>query len=315
VPLHFSAANAGSTLVIVGTRKPFESGQAPPDLGPHAKGHLRTVRVAFQKLDALKRANSSAAHAGQRGHVAPAKIGTAKLLRLIAHDLTNPISGILAASQYLLEDAAHLLDSQQCMLLKSIETSSEFALQFIDSMLELHLIKSGKLRLNLQPVDVHKLVAESVSIFRRRAESKRIALHFRTAGPVPVLHLDCQRMMQALAALVRNEMECLEPDGAVEVTLDARDKSVMITIAGDGMRRSGGLTKSSVERNGGAKGSLNEVRTALVLSAVSRIVGAHRGSVRTENPLGGPRTFSITLPVPRQRTQRPKSSSKRGAGA
>src|SRR5262245_58409082 len=68
-------------------------------------------------------------------------IDRARLLGIAAHDLRNPISGILTASQYLLDDAASSLEAEHVALLQSIESSSRFMLRLIEDMLEISTIE------------------------------------------------------------------------------------------------------------------------------------------------------------------------------
>jgi K+-sensing histidine kinase KdpD len=296
IPLFFSAASSGAQLVIVATRARFEPGLPPPG----APRHVRSMRTAFRKLDALSRKQAaSSSPIRKRRPLKSDGASTAQLLRLIAHDLTNPISGILAASQFLREDAGHLLDVHQATLLKSIESSSEFALQFIENMLELHLVKSAKLHIRPQPTDVAKLVAECTESFRARAAHKRITLESKSVGPAPIVELDRQRGAQAIGALIRNELECLEPGSTVQVTVTGRKDGAEVTISGEGIRPSTGAVKAILEEIRGApsKGGLNEIRTALTLSAVSRIVEAHHGSVRKEDRQAGGPTFTVCFPA------------------
>src|SRR5215472_17638194 len=95
-----------------------------------------------------------------------------RLIRLLAHDLRNPVSGILAASQCLIEDASPLLDSQQVTLLRSIESSSGLMLRLIEDMLEVAYAGSGKSRLRLRAADISRIVDQSVAYHSPQAEAR-----------------------------------------------------------------------------------------------------------------------------------------------
>ena len=311
VPLFFSAATSGATLVIIATRDRFETGHSLPDLAADTASNARSVTVALRKMEALQRANTRSTHAvSQRHRTAGRQVGTSQVLRLVAHDLANPISGVLAASQFLQEDVGHLLDVHQAALLRSIESSSEFALQFIESVLELHSIPSSKFNLQLQPTDMARVASECVDHLRRRAENRRIAVELQTIGAPPALPLDRRRITQAISALVRNEVECLEPGSTVKVTVAAQDDGVEIAIHSRPPQPASGTLRSIREevRGSPSKKTLNQIRTDLSLSAVSRIVKAHRGRIRDEEQPTGSSTFRITLPVsPQTRKVRSRS--------
>jgi len=312
VPVYFSGATSGPTVVIIVTRHRFEAGQFPPNLDPASAEHLRRMRIAFQKLKTLKqvRADSTDTAPGMR------HIGTADLLRLIAHDVTNPMSGVLAASQYLLEDEARVLDPQQRMLLRLIETASEYVVRFVESIVELQIIRSGKLRVHLQPFNLGRVVEDVISSYRRRAEGKRVRLELRTEGPVPIVDLDHQRLTQALAAVVRNELECRPPGGTIRITLAEQGTAAAITIARQQEGPKGQPAPAAAKPISRApKRGLNEIRTAFTLSAVSQIVEAHRGQIRQEERLGEDPAFIITLPLAARRTRKRKASLQEAGGA
>jgi len=295
-------------VVIVGTRNRFEAAEIPPNLDSASAEHLRRMRIAFQKLDTLRqvRADSAAAAPGSR------RIGTTELLRLFAHDVTNPVSGILTASQFLLEDAARVLDPQQCMLLHLIEASSQYVLRFIEGVVELQMVQSRKVQVQLQPVNLGRVVEEAISGYRRRAEGKRIRLESQTVGPPPIVEVDRQRMTQALAALVRNELECQQPGGTLNITVAKLDTSVSITIAREPAVPNGPGGHTALELPSRTpKRGLNEIRTAYTLSAVSKIVEAHRGRIGMEERLEGGPAFVITLPLGARRLSPQKPSPRK----
>jgi signal transduction histidine kinase len=66
--------------------------------------------------------------------VARPKIRSQEAARKMAHDLQNPISGILAATQYLIEDAGPNLENHHLIALKAIEASGFRLLRLIDNL-------------------------------------------------------------------------------------------------------------------------------------------------------------------------------------
>jgi signal transduction histidine kinase len=119
-------------------------------------------------------------------------------------------------------------------------------------------------------------------------------------------------MTQALAALVRNELECQQPGGTLNITVAKQDTTVSITIAREPTTPNGQAGHAALELPFRApKRGLNEIRTAYTLSAVSKIVEAHRGRIHTEErPEGGP-AFVITLPLGARRVSPQKSSPRK----
>jgi K+-sensing histidine kinase KdpD len=217
--------------------------------------------------------------------------GQIRLIRVLAHDLRNPISGILAASQWLIEDAAPLLDSQQITLLRSIESSSDLMLRLIEDMLEVAQAGSGKSRLRLRPTDVSRVVDQTAAIHQPLAETKNIRLKVRRDDVVPPVNLDRLKITQALNALLTNVVRCSPPGGQIEVDVAARPKRVVIAVRHVG---SGDAVRNPDSTAGSPKLGARQAST-LTLSAVRLIVERHGGSIRMEKGATHP-AFILTLP-------------------
>jgi len=297
-PLYFSASKSGKTVVVVASRSRFRPRQPLPTLSGRAARHTRTIQHAIRRLDVLSSAREHIKEKTRAKGSPQAKSLAAQLLRVVAHDLRNPLGGILSASQFLLEDAGPALDRHQATLLRSIESSSEHALQYVEDMLELHSIEAAKLVLRPQSTDVGEIAAECVATYAERARSRRVELEAKTVGAPVIVNLDRRRVMQATRALIRNELQCLEPGGRIEVTVSTRNDKVSIGVTTRGARPAAGGVKAILERMRAtpSKGGLNEARTALTIAAVKRIVEAHGGSLQRENRGPGDVTFTILLP-------------------
>jgi K+-sensing histidine kinase KdpD len=219
--------------------------------------------------------------------------GPSRLIRVLAHDLRNPISGILAASQCLIEDASSVLDSQQMTLLRSIESSSDLMLRLIEDMLEVAQAGSIRSRLRLRRTDISRLVDQTAAFYRPMAEAKNIQLTVRRNGEVPPIDLDPIKITQVLNALLANVVRCSPPRGQIELDLTARPKRVVIA----GGHVGPGETARSPEMNGLYRRSSQEAST-LTLTAVRLIVEGHGGAVRVQKSAVNP---AFTLALPRSR--------------
>jgi K+-sensing histidine kinase KdpD len=219
--------------------------------------------------------------------------GPNRLIRVLAHDLRNPISGILAASQCLLEDASAVLDSQQMTLLRSIESSSDLMLRLIEDMLEVAQAGSIKSRLKLRRTDVSRLVDQTAAFYRPMAEAKNIRLTVHRNGVVPPIDLDPVKIAQVLNALLANVVRCSPPCGQIELGVTIRPKRVVIA----GGHAGPGETARNPELNGLYRRSSQEAST-LTLAAVRLIVEGHGGAVRVQKSALNP---AFTLALPRSR--------------
>jgi K+-sensing histidine kinase KdpD len=307
IPLFFSAAMTTRGIVIIGMKHPVASVRMPNGLLQAAVVNPETLAPSLQEIGVRKQAKTRARRrlrselsrfkelmASRQETTGRAKSDRAAqihLLRTLAHDLRNPISGILAASQYLIEDASSSLDSQQLTLLRSIESSSGLMLRFIENLLELWAAGFGRPALHLKSTDITRLVDHSVAIHRPLAQARNTQLKVKRDEVVPHLYLDPLKMTHAINAVLTNAVRSSTSGSDIELTIAARPESVVITVRSVGPAEPVEHPKADT---GSARRRARET-TALTLTAVRRIVEAQGGSVRVQNPVGRP-AFTLTIP-------------------
>jgi signal transduction histidine kinase len=224
-------------------------------------------------------------------------------IRMLAHDLRNPISGILAASQCLLEDAALFLDGPHVTLLRAIESSSGLLLHLIEDMLEVARADSGRLRLRLRPADVTKLVQTSLQIQRARADARNIRLSMTRDEEVPRVEIDPPKLRWALNALLANTIRSSEPGGEIEIHVSAQRKNVVIAV-----RHAGTGTPARTDARSGSSRRGRDQASALTVSTARLIVEGHGGTIRVNQKS----TPSYTLTLPRFQAGLSKAASSGG---
>jgi signal transduction histidine kinase len=130
-----------------------------------------------------------------------------QILGMLAHDLRNPLTGILNASDLVLKEASGLLAESDLTLLQAIQSSSRFMLRLIDDMLEISTIESGKLRLDRKLTDILSLIQQNLSLNRRLAEHKQISIDVIASRALPRISIDPHKIYQVMDNLVTNAIK------------------------------------------------------------------------------------------------------------
>jgi signal transduction histidine kinase len=210
----------------------------------------------------------------------PAKMdNSSRLMGIAVHDLRNPISGILTATQYLLEDAGHVLEQEHIALLQSIESASHLLLRLVEDMVEIAAIESGDLRLNLQPTDVVALLNKYLLLNRFRADLKQVRVEVLAPEAVPTVDLDSLKISRVIDTIVSDAIKSSPPGSRIEIHIASEGEQAVVSVKDDGETE---LTPAS--------------------PVVIRIVEGHGGSIRIEpaNPHGITRVLTLPLSKPRQ---------------
>lgn len=219
-----------------------------------------------------------------------------KFLGMAAHDLRNPIGGILGYSELLLEEP---LDEETATVVRKIQSSSQFMLRLLNDLLDLSQIESGKLELRKEPTDLEALVTQNVELNRILAHKKRITIDLRSEPGLPPLEIDPAKVEQVLSNLISNAVKYSHPDTTVTVTVERREGDVLVAVRDQGQgipaeelhKVFQEFQKTSVQSTAGEKS------TGLGLAIVQKIVDGHGGRIGVESEVGRGSTFSFTLPV------------------
>jgi signal transduction histidine kinase len=224
-----------------------------------------------------------------------------QLLEIAAHDLRNPISGILAAGQYLLEDAGAVLDEPHLAMLQSIDSSSRSMLRLIDDVIELAGIESGEMRLDIKSAEIQPLMIQAVSMSQAAADRKRVRLvmDFDGQAPLPPLSIDPVKIYHAIDSLVASTVKFSRPGSRIEIGVGSRAGKATIWLRTDGSGISAGALRSlfnPFRKNRMSRPGV-EGGTALSLAKAKRIVEAHGGVTHVHSGEAKDLTIRLTLPL------------------
>ena len=214
----------------------------------------------------------------------------------VSHELRTPLSLIKGYVETLLDGARNNPEVAE-RFLKIIERNTQRLDLLIQDLLTISALEAGRMKLELQPVNVRALVEKVFADLHAKSENKNVTL----ANELPELTAngDVNRLDQVLANLVDNAIKYGRAEGRVLVggkKLD--DGRLEIFVRDDGP----GIPPESLDRVFERFYRVDKARsrdqggTGLGLSIVKHIVQAHGGEVRCESELGKGATFFFTLP-------------------
>jgi len=216
-----------------------------------------------------------------------------EFLATVAHELRNPLNGIIGMLDISLEKTS---PGQQ----DEVRTAHRCAFSLLTSlnhMLDLSKIESGKLRLEKAPFELRSAALECVNAEQPKAAARNgIQVTLEVAPEVPAQVLgDGARIRQILSSLIRNGLKCTER-GSVGVRLDGQMSSstefvLRISVQDTGTGIPADRLLSVFEKFNPAGGG-----PGLDLMIAQKLVELHGGEIRVESELGCGSTFIVTLP-------------------
>jgi PAS domain S-box-containing protein len=217
-----------------------------------------------------------------------------EFLAVISHELRSPLTSILGYAR-LLRDTEDKVRREH--FVNVIERNGKAQLQLIEDLLDTARIASGKLKLEVQPLDLVGVIRDAIDVVRPAAQAKGIKL-CRTLAPVGQVTGDPSRLQQVVWNLLSNAIKFTPPGGRVDVSLERADPFAQIVIRDTGkgidpeflphiFERFRQSDMSSTRRVGGL---------GLGLWLVKQLVELHGGSIDASSE-GHGAMFTVRLPL------------------
>jgi PAS domain S-box-containing protein len=221
-----------------------------------------------------------------------------EFLATLSHELRTPLNAILGWANVLRTGDFRSEELQRG--LDTIERNARVQARIIDDLLDMSRIISGKVRLEVQPVDLPLVLREAIETVRTAAEASGVRLQAVLDPIAAPVAGDPGRLQQVFWNLLSNAIKFTPGGGSVQVVLKEASSQVEVSVIDNGegiapdflpyvFNRFQQADASSRRRHGGL---------GLGLAIVAQLVELHGGSVRAHSDgpgLGA--TFVVTLPL------------------
>ena len=228
-----------------------------------------------------------------------------EFLSTLSHEIRTPLNAVLGWARILIsrdDIDRSLLDRA----LHVIERNASAQARMIDDMLDMARIASGKLRLDMRPVDIVKVVLAAVDVIMPSAHAKRITLRTNLDSRTPSVLGDQDRLQQVIWNLLSNALKFTDAGGTIGVRLAPNGRFVRIVVTDTGHGISPDFLPHVFERfrQADASSSRRHGGLGVGLALVHDLIELHGGSVHahSEGEEKGA-TFTIDLPTVTDRVE------------
>lgn len=217
-----------------------------------------------------------------------------RILRVVAHDLRNPISGIAAIAQTLTTEE-HAIEQRQ-ELIKMIESTSNNSLLLINELLHSN---TGNETLNLQNTNLTAIIRQSAALLQFKAKEKRQIIELNLPNELITTNIDVEKTERALNNLINNAIKFSPANSNIKIRLEREHNTAIIAVKDNGI----GIPAKHLEHIFDAfttlkrKGTAGERSFGLGLSVCKQIIESHKGKIWAESEDGKGTTFYIQLPL------------------
>jgi PAS domain S-box-containing protein len=219
-------------------------------------------------------------------------------LAVLSHELRTPLNAIVGYSRLL--RGGVLSPEKATRGLETLERNATWLSQIIEDVLDVSRIVSGKIRLDVQPVELPVIIDNAVATVHPAADSKQIKMQTVIDPRVAPVSGDPDRLQQVVWNLLSNAVKFTPRGGRIQVRLERVNSHVEITVSDTGAGISEEFLPYVFERFRQAEAGTTRKTggLGLGLAIVRHIVEMHGGTVQAAS--AGPdkgATFRVKLPV------------------
>ncbi len=219
-------------------------------------------------------------------------------VNMVAHELRSPLVSIRQQNSVLLEGLAGPLQEKQEELIRRGSKKIDQLLDLINDLLDIARIEAGGHQQNRAPIEIAKVVHETVELIRPRAETQGITLSVRCDGSQSI-QADPKGIAEVMNNLITNAVNYSPGGGRVEITVRELGDNLEILVADSGV----GISEEELPKIWDKFYRVKHpetrqvIGTGLGLAITKAIVEAHQGTIEVESFPGRGTTFRILLPI------------------
>jgi PAS domain S-box-containing protein len=257
--------------------------------------YLLTLRdITERKINQKKLNNLYQEEVKLRNNLQDETDKRSKYTRALVHELKTPLTGILSSSEIL---ESLVQEGTQMALVRNMRRASNNLENRINELIELEKGETGKLKINLMPVDLSQLIDQIAKEIFPTALSKELTMEFNIDANLPVIQGDWVRLSQVITNLLSNAVKYTSTGKIILSAMNYDEDNVIFRIKDTGR----GIDTDQMEYifdpyRRKPIGGMQFSGIGIGLALCKIYVELHEGKIWVESVYGRGSTFSFTLP-------------------
>src|SRR6202521_1382759 len=258
---------------------------------------LKRSQAALER-QAVELADLAEKYSKEKTRAEEANQTKSKFLANMSHELRTPLNAIIGFSEIMESGMFGKLGSEKYQEYRhDILTSGHYLLGVINDILDMSKIEAGRMKLDMEPLDLSKTLAESLRVVAGRAHDKHLMIDANIEGTISVV-ADRRAIKQIIVNLLSDAVKLTPNGGKVVVRGRQLPDSILLMIADTGI----GIAPQWLARLGRPFEQVESQLTktyhgsGLGLAIARSLTSLHGGSMRLRSKLGTGTVVCVSLP-------------------
>jgi signal transduction histidine kinase len=221
-------------------------------------------------------------------------------LETLVHDLRSPISAVVSAIDVIEESSSITEESELAsQAIRIARRSAQRVLGMVESLMDIARFQSNTVALNCTPVDLRKLVTQTLDDFMMQANEFGILMIDEVPPDLPRVRADQSKLLRVLTNLIDNAVKFTPGGGQIAVTAEVTsERMVQVQVSDTGPGIPEEFRGKIFDRFSQVPGQISRRKgSGLGLMYCRLAIESHGGRIWVEPRPGGGSIFSFTLPL------------------
>jgi len=218
----------------------------------------------------------------------------------ISHELKTPLAATRLSLGLLKDKRIGQLNEDQADLIGDIEQATERLFTLTGEILQLSQIESGKIKINLKPVEIDDLINYSFQAVKVSAEQKSLTVEAYIAPNLPVFFADTDKIKWVIINFLTNAIRYAPQKSEVKLSIYVEKNRVVFSVSDKGKGISEMYHLKIFEKYfqvPDSNGEVNKKGSGLGLAICREFIEAHKGDIWVESKVDKGSTFFFSLPL------------------
>jgi len=213
----------------------------------------------------------------------------------VSHELKTPLASSDFSLKLLEDERVGALTAEQKELVQSLKDDNKRLLRILSELLDLSQVESGKIQLNLQPIQADLLVRRSVESVQNVAKEKNISIKRELKENLPDIKVDTDKTVWVLNNFLTNAIRYSTRDSNVIIEVNKKEDSMLFSVKDFGKGIAPEYKDKIFDRYFRIPGT--KEGTGLGLAICKEFIETQGGKIWLESEIGSGSRFGFSFPI------------------